>query len=187
MFAPTTGNPDSYLLNPTAGGSQTIPFSATLNAAGTVVTLSFDTPRDPTAEYELIIDPSVADACGLPLQGTAFPLHYEIVVMPFSGKAWKYDHSGVDLVLTGSTAVSMTASGPMACPSSTPKTEPALLEQTSMSGSIMPAISLAPIWSCTTLRIPRTTFRSTISGHSSTCPWPVAHQCCESPHVCGRL
>jgi hypothetical protein len=97
MFAPTTGNPDSYLLHPTDGGSDTIPLSATLNTAGTVLTLAFTDPRGPTTEYELIVDGSVSDACGNPLSGNSIPLHYEIHLISFDNEAWKYDHSGVDL------------------------------------------------------------------------------------------
>jgi len=77
---------------------------ATINAAHTVVTVSFATPRDPNTLYDFLIDPTVSDCRGNPLTGDningngqiVVPLHYEIVVFPFDGPTWKYDDTATD-------------------------------------------------------------------------------------------
>jgi hypothetical protein len=91
-----------------ASGSGDVPedaIMATINAADTVVTISFANPRTPNTLYDLIIDQSVSDCRENPLgpdNGSGqvvVPLHYEIIVMPFESAGWRYNHDGVDLIL----------------------------------------------------------------------------------------
>lgn len=97
-------NVTAYHLHPVSGGANLEPDSATLSTDARTVTLTFGTPRTANANYQLLIDTTVGDACvHLPVSGPAngvgqiiAPLKYEVYLMTFENQAWKYKADYVD-------------------------------------------------------------------------------------------
>jgi hypothetical protein len=103
----TTVEATGFRVRPLAGGDDILITSLTINR-GTNVLLTTDTPRAPTGNYELIVDPSITDCTGInSIEGgtpdqdgrLAFPMHYEFLLLSIENTPWKYNHEGVDLGL----------------------------------------------------------------------------------------
>jgi len=90
----------AYHLSPAGGGGDVQPSAAVASADAHSVTIRFDVPRTPNANYELVLDPNISDCSGNSLgngEQTTVPLKYEVHLISFENSAWKYNHEGLDL------------------------------------------------------------------------------------------